>query len=220
MGLKVWASLKDRGPSLKRYKMRCLQMPLFWFVSFANEIKRIRDKTFYFDIWLEPNPCIWHTSRIYGAGCNSKKLRGICISKVLPLLLEKWATTCLLSQNLFYHLQANGEWLTILESLKKKRKQTRVLLQANPTNNKRYNLYGVHPGFLPQTSPGDLFLLSSSLLSLPFRVRLLPRVNLGLFLYHYLYIFLPCLHVQFLEDMCTSSLDCWIHYGWWKLTKE
>ena len=49
-----------------------------------------------------------------------------------------------------------------------------------------------------------------------FRVRLLPQVDLGLFLFHYLYLFLPCLHVQFLEDMCTSSLDCWIHKEWWK----
>ena len=30
--------------------------PLFWFVSFANRIKRIRDKTFCFDVRLWPNP--------------------------------------------------------------------------------------------------------------------------------------------------------------------
>jgi len=60
---------------------------------------------------------------------------------------------------------------------------------------------------------GDLFLLSSSLLSLPFLVKLLPHVDLGLFLYHYLYTFLLCLYVQFLEDMCTSSLHCWIYWN-------
>ena len=47
-----------------------------------------------------------------------------------------WAMIGSLSRNLFCHLQANGEWLIILESLKEKRKQTMVLLQANPTNNK------------------------------------------------------------------------------------
>ena len=31
-------------------------MLLFWFMSFTNEIKRIRDKTFCFDVWLGPNP--------------------------------------------------------------------------------------------------------------------------------------------------------------------
>ena len=109
-------------------------------------------------------------------------------------------------QNLFCHLQANGKWLTILKSLKEKRKQTRMLLRANTSHKKGHSLCGVHLGLLPQTSPGDLFLLSSSLFSLPFRVRLLPWVGLGLFLYHYLYLFLPCLHVQFVEDMCTSRI--------------
>ena len=42
---------------------------------------------------------------------------------------------------------------------------------------------------MPQTSPSDLFLLSSSLLSLPFLERFLPQVGLGLFLYHNLYLF-------------------------------
>ena len=29
LGLRVWASLENEGPSRKRYKMWCLQMPLF-----------------------------------------------------------------------------------------------------------------------------------------------------------------------------------------------
>ena len=41
--------------------------------------------------------------------------------------LGKWATASSLSQNLFWQLQAKGEWLTILKSLKRK---TNVLLQA------------------------------------------------------------------------------------------
>ena len=36
-------------------------MPLFWFVSSTNGIKRRRDKTFCFDIQLEPNPRTQHT---------------------------------------------------------------------------------------------------------------------------------------------------------------
>ena len=84
------------------------------------------------------------------------------------------------------------------------------------------NMYfsNIHLGLLPQTSLGDSLLLSSSLLSLPFLVRLLPRVDLILFLCLYLYFFLSYLHVHFIEDMCTSSLDCWIHWGWWKLVEE
>ena len=104
-----------------------LQMPLFWFMSFANRIKRIRAKTFCFDIWLRPNLHTRHTSRIHGAGCNSEEFHGIHMLEFLPLLLWKRATTGSLSQNLFCQLQAKGEWLTILESLKRKIK---VLLWA------------------------------------------------------------------------------------------
>ena len=165
-------------------------MPLFWSVSFANGIKRIRDKTFYFDVRLEPNPHAWHTSCIHGAGCNSEKLRGIRRSEVSPLLLGKWAMTCSLSQKLFCHLQANGEWLTILESLKKNKENKQgCSYELTQQTTKGYSLCGVHLGLLPQTSSGDLFLLSSSLLSLPFLERLLPWVDLVLFLYHYLYLF-------------------------------
>jgi len=84
-------------------------MPLFGFVSFANGIKRTRDKTFCFNVRLGPNPRIRHTSHIHGVGCNSEKLRGIRMSEVLALLLRKRATAGSLSQNLFSHLQANDE---------------------------------------------------------------------------------------------------------------
>ena len=188
-------------------------MPLFWFMSFANGIKRIRDKTFCFDIQLRLNPCTQHTSHIHGAGCNSKELHGIRMSKVPPLLLGKWATTSSLSQNLFCYLQANGKWLAILESLKKKKKKYKqgCSYELTQQTTKGYSLCDVHPRLLPQTFPSDLFLLSSSLISLPFLVRLLPRIDLGIFLYHYPYHFLLCLHVQLPEDMCTSSFNCWIH---------
>ena len=186
-------------------------MPLFWFSSFANRIKRIRDKTFCFDVRFRPNPCTRHTSHIHGVGCNSGELCGISISEVPHLLLRKQAMIGSLSQNPFCHLQANSEWLTILESLKKKKekkkkKQTRALFELTQQTTKGYGLCGAHLGLLPQTYPGDLFLLSSSLLSLSFLVRLLPWVGLSLFLYHYLYLFLPCLHVQFPEDMCMSRI--------------
>ena len=131
-----------------------------------------------------------------------QKLCGICMSEVPSLLLRKRAITSSLSQNLFCHLQISGELLAILESLKRKEKTNKGWsYELTQQITKGYSLCGVHSGLLPQTSLGDLFLLFSSLLSLPFLVRLLPRVSLGLFLYHYLYIFL-------------SRLD--IHQGWWK----
>ena len=113
--LRVRALLGNGGSNPKGYKMRCLHISLIWFMSFANGIKRIRDKTFCFDVWLGPNPPTRHTSRIHRAGCNSRELHGIRMSEVPLLLLGKWATIGLLSQNLFCHLQANGEWLTIIE---------------------------------------------------------------------------------------------------------
>ena len=91
---------------------------------------------------------------------------------------------------------------------KKKKEQTRVLFELTQQTTKGYSLCGIHPRLLPQTSLGDLLLLSSSFLPLPFLVRLFPQVDLGLFLYHFLYIFPSCLHVQFSDDMYTSSHDC------------
>ena len=101
-----------------------------------------------------------------------------------------------LKSHLFCHWQANGKWLTILESLKKKKENKQGFsYELTQQTTKVYSFCGVHLGLLPQT----------------FRVRLLARVDLGLFLYHNLYLIPLCLHVQFSEDMCTSSLDCWIH---------
>ena len=67
----VWALLwwvveLPRGINSKGYKIRCLQMSYFWFVSFASGIKRIRDKTFYFYIQLGPNPRTWQRTHIHG----------------------------------------------------------------------------------------------------------------------------------------------------------
>ena len=70
---------------------------------------------------------------------------------------------------------------------------------------KGYSLYGVHLGFASNFFEW-LTHLAFFHLSLPFLVRLFPWVGLGLFLYHYIYLFLPCLHVQLLEDMCTSRI--------------
>ena len=81
LGLRVWASWGNRGSSRKGYKMQCLQMPFFWFMSFANGIKVIRDKTFCFDVRLRLNPRTRHTSCIHGEECNSRELCGICMSK-------------------------------------------------------------------------------------------------------------------------------------------
>ena len=70
LGSRVWALLGNEGLSRKGYKMWCLQMPFFWFMNLANKIKRIRDKTFCFDVWLGPNPRTQHTSCMHGVGCN------------------------------------------------------------------------------------------------------------------------------------------------------
>ena len=84
---------------------------------------------------------------------------------------------------------------------------------------KRIHICGVHLGLLPQTSLSGTCFPSLSLLTL---VRLLPRGDLGLYLYLYLfyraYMFNSykicarilicmicglCLHIRFLQDLCT-----------------
>ena len=120
LDLRISTSLENGGSSCKGYKIRCLQMPLFWFVSFFNGTKKIRDKIFCFNVRLEPNPYTRHTSHRHGEGCNSEELHRIRMSKYPPLLLEKRAMIGSLPQNLFCQLQGKGEWLTILESLKRK----------------------------------------------------------------------------------------------------
>ena len=85
----------------------------------------------------------------------------------------------------------------VTKKKKKKKYKQGCSYELTQQTTKGYSLCGVRLGLLPQTSPSDLFLLSSSLLSQPFLVRLLPRVDLGLLLYYYLYLFPLCLHVQF-----------------------
>ena len=156
--------------------------------------------------------------------------------RIPPLLLEKWSTTGSLSQNLFCLLQAKGEWLIILESLKKKDKQRCFYKLKQPNKQgcsyklKRLYICGVHLGLWPQTSPNGLCLLSFPSLSLPVLVRLLSRDDLGLYLYLYFFycacmfnsleicaqVCMMCLHDQFPRDMCTSSVyfDPWGSLGW------
>ena len=175
-------------------------MPLFWFVSFTHRMKRIRDKIFCFDIRLEPNLRTRHTTHIKGARCDFVESHGIHMSEFPPLLLKKRATTGSLSQNLFCQLQAKGEWLTILESLKKKKKKKKnkqrcsyELKQPNKQrcsyDLKRMYIYGVHLGLWPQTTLGGLHLISSPSLSLLVLMRLLPKGDLGLYLYPYLFYY-------------------------------
>ena len=104
---------------------------------------------------------------------------------------------------------ASKWWVTHYPRVTKKKKENKQMCSYEQTQQttKGYSLCGVHPGLLPQNSPGDLFLLSSSLLSLPFLVRHLSGVGLSLFLYHYLYLFLPRMYVQFSKDMCMSRID-------------
>ena len=89
-------------------------------------IKRIGNKIFCFNVQLKPNPRTWQTTHIKRARCNSTELLGIHMSKFPPLLLRKWALTSSLSQNLFFQLEAKGEWLTILESFKMKKKTNKA----------------------------------------------------------------------------------------------
>ena len=69
---------------------------------------------FCFDVRLRPNLRTRHTSRIYGAGCNSEEFHGIRMSKFPPMLLEKRVTIGSLSQSMLCQLQVKGESLTIL----------------------------------------------------------------------------------------------------------
>ena len=185
-------------------------MPLFWFVSFVNGIKRIRDKTFCFDVQFKPKfvcpkSCV-------GFVCPKSQLCTTLESCVVQLWRVAWDLN-VRSPNFVARETSNDRFIILAPVLplarkwrvthyprvtkKKKENKKKVLLRANPTNNKRIRLCGVHLGLLPQTSSGDSLILYSSLLSLPILVRLLPRVDLSLFLYLYLYLFLLCLYFQF-----------------------
>ena len=82
LSLGVMLSLENWGLSHKGYKMRCLQLPFFLFVSSVNGIKWKREIFFCFDVQLKPNPCTQQTTRIHGARCNSAELNEICMSEV------------------------------------------------------------------------------------------------------------------------------------------
>ena len=100
------------------------------------------------------------------------------------------------------------------------KQQTKVLLRAQTNKQrcsyelKRIYIYGVHLGLLPQTSPSGTCLLSLSLLV---RVRLLPRGDLGLYLYLYLfyddYMFNSCrIYARILYDVpACSTLEGYVH---------
>ena len=63
-------------------------------------------------------------------GCNSAELHEVRMFEFPSLLLRKQATIGSLSQNLLCQLQAKGKWLTILESLKKKRPTAATINQT------------------------------------------------------------------------------------------
>ena len=117
-----------------------------------------------------------------------------------------------LSQNLFCKLQAKGEWLTILGSLKKKNKQGQWPQPPNKQMRCSYKLEmiyicGVHLGLLCQTSPSGLRLRVIPV----FSIYISPCSNKAFASrWHWsLFLSLPlplCLYVQFLRDMCTSSV--------------
>jgi len=115
-------------------------------------------------------------------------------------------------------------------TLKKKNKQMCSYKLKQPNKQgcscelKRIYIYicGVHLGLFPQTSLGGLCLLSSSSLSLPILLRLLPRGNLGLYLFYcgcilnslgiYAQVCMMCLHVHSLGT-CARVLFVLTHEG-------
>ena len=171
-------------------------MPLFWFMISANRIRRIKEKKNCFDVWLGPNPRTQQTTCIPMIGCISTELHGIWMFEIPPLLLKKWATIGSLSQNLFNQLHAKGEWLIILESLKKKKRKKKVNSQwPQPSTKQKWYSYELKRIYIYQWCPfgalasnfsgwlahlGNTCLLSSSL---PTLMRLLPWGDLGFYLY-------------------------------------
>ena len=202
-------------------------MPFFWFMSSANGIKRISCKKFCFNVRLESNPRTRHTTRIHGAGCYSAEPRGIRMSKFPPLLLRKRATTSSLSQNLFCQLQVKGEWLAILESLKKEKQTRPIATTINQTNkvllrakNDIYifvvSIWGsclklLRVAYASYLLHLHLYLfwwgscLRVTLVSIStFTSSIVPAYLIPL---GYVHKFcMMCLHVQFPEDMCTNSV--------------
>ena len=116
-------------------------MPFFWFASFADIIKRIRDETFCFGIWLVPNPCTWHTSCIHGVGCNSEELRGILYVWIPAFIAQEMSNNRFTIPKLVLPIASKMRVTHYPKVTKKKNKcaltslknQTRVLLRAQKT---------------------------------------------------------------------------------------
>ena len=97
-------------------------MPLFWFMSFVHGIKRIRDKTFCFDIWLGPNLC-------------TRKVTWDSYFRIATFVTWEMSNDRFTIPEPILPI-ANKRQLTILELLKKK-KQIKVLLWAQTANKQR-----------------------------------------------------------------------------------
>ena len=133
-----------------------------------------------------------------GRGATPKSCMGFRMSEFPPLLPREMSNGKFTIPELVLAIASKRRVTHYPKVSEKKNKcaltssnnQTRVLLQAQTTKQrcsyelKRIHICGVHLRLLPQTSPGGTCLPSPSLLVL---VRLLPWVNLGLYLYLYLF---------------------------------
>ena len=168
-------------------------MPLFWFVNFTNRIKRIRDKTFCFNVQLGPNPHTQHTSRIHGEGCNSEELRGICMFEPTFVAWETRNNRFTISKPILPIASKRR----VTPKVTKKEKQTRPTDATINQTNKGVltslkgcifvvSIWGSRLKLLRVACTFGQYLSSPSL-SLPIPMRLLPRGDLGLYLYLYLF---------------------------------
>ena len=122
-------------------------MPFFLFVSFANEIKRIRDKTFCFDIQLKPNHDIHHTYMGRGATQESC-VEFLCLKSHLCCSGNKQQHVCYPRTCFATYKQIASDSLS-QSHLKRKRKQTRELFKLTQQTIKGYSLCGVHSWLFP-----------------------------------------------------------------------
>ena len=155
------------------------------------------------------------------------------MSKFPPLLLKKWAMTGSLSQNLFCQYQAKDEWLTILELLKRNKKQgkrpqplTKTIDQTNKVLLKGYIYIYTHTHIYLWCPFGALALNFSRWLMLLDNTCLL---HLYLYLFWWGYClgvtwslslslrFPLCLHIQLPQDMCTSFVWCSCMFNSWRI---
>ena len=125
-------------------------MPLFWFMIFTNRIKRIRDKTFCFDIRLRPNPRTWHTSRIHGVGCNSEKLRWISYVQISTFVAQDMRSNKFALPELVLPI-VSKRWVTHYPRVNKKKNKGALTSLNKQTRGcsyelKRIHISGVHLG--------------------------------------------------------------------------